>query len=194
MPLLKDDARFADCRTRNLKSCGAHTISIIFVKFVRLSIIDMAKTFPFLKDFRNGIAAEGPYNLLNLDDLNKVTDSPGVYIIEAADKFRFPYPKGNSSILYIGMSDSSLRGRLKRHRLHLKELCDTNGQHGMADNEEWVCQRYQYMYYHGAKVYYYSRKGKQEAKNLEAEILWQFYAKYRALPVGNGAKSYSKPK
>ena len=155
----------------------------------------MAKTFPFLKDFRNGTPAEGGYNLLDLDLLKTVPDGPGVYIIEAADKFRFPYPKGNSSILYIGMSDKSLRSRLNRHRLNLMELYNTNGLHGMADNEEWVCQRYQYMYYHGgAKVYYYSRKGKQEAKNLEAEILWHFYAKYLALPVGNGAKSYKKPK
>ena len=192
--MLKDDARFADCRARNQKSCRHNTLLVIFVKFVWLSIIDMAKTFPFLKDFRNGIAAEGPYNLLNLDDLNKVTESPGVYIIEAQDKFKFPYPKGSSSILYIGMSTSSLRQRLKRHRLHLMELENTNGEHGMADNEEWVSQRYQYMYYHGAKVYYYSRKGKQDAKDLEAEILWQFYSKYRALPVGNGAKSYAKPK
>ena len=91
------------------------------------------------------------------------------------------------------MSASGLKKRLKQHRLHLLELHNTNGAHGMDIKEEWVCQRYQYMYYHGAKVYYYSRKGKQDAKDLEAEILWQFYAKYRALPVGNGAKSYAKP-
>lgn len=153
----------------------------------------MAKTFPFLKDFRKGTAAEGGFDLTDFEELNKITESPGVYIIEAADRFRFPYPKGNSSVLYIGMSASGLKKRLKQHRLHLLELHNTNGAHGMDINEEWVCQRYQYMYYHGAKVYYYSRKGKQDAKDLEAEILWLFYAKYRALPVGNGAKSYAKP-
>ena len=154
----------------------------------------MTKTFPFLKTFRNGVPAEGGFELLDEEKLSCVTESPGVYVIEAMDGYKFPYPKGNSAVIYVGKTSRSLRKRLREHRMHLLLLQESNGEYGMSDNEPWVCQRYQYMYWHGAKVYYYSRRGKQDAKDLEAEILWQFYTKYRSLPVGNGAKSYAKPK
>lgn len=28
--------------------------------------------------------------------------------------------------------------------------------------------------------------------NLESQILWKFYERYRSLPVGNGARSFEK--
>lgn len=115
----------------------------------------------------------------------------GVYVIEATDNFKFPYPKGNSKVIYIGKADD-LRARLKQHRHRLNQLIDTDGKYGLADDEPWVSSKYQYMYYHGARVFFYKCLGKQEAKELEARVMWSFYKKYRALPVGNGAKSYSK--
>ena len=154
----------------------------------------MAKTFPFLKGFRTETGAKGGFDLLDSDQLKEVPNVPGVYIIETKDRFRFPYPRWSSRVIYIGMSRTSLKQRLKKHQSHLSILCDTKGEYGMKDNEPWVFSRYQYMYRHSTVVYFYPCKGKQDAKNLEAEIIWRFYEKHRALPVGNGAKSYSKPK
>ena len=115
----------------------------------------------------------------------------GVYVIEAADGFKFPYPKGKSNVIYIGKADD-LYSRLLQHRHHLQELQASRGEYGMDEDEPWVSSKYQYMYYHNAKVFYYKCLGQQDPKNLESRVMWAFYQKYRALPVGNGAKSYSK--
>jgi hypothetical protein len=48
------------------------------------------------------------------------------------------------------------------------------------------------MYYDGSHVDVFKRRGKQDSKEFESLILNQFYQKYRALPVGNGARSYSQ--
>lgn len=150
------------------------------------------KTFPFLKDFRENRGAAGGFLLNDETGIpSETVGYSGVYIIEATDGFKFPYPKGNSKVIYIGKADN-LHSRLMGHRTRVNQLVKTKGNYGMADDEPWVSSKYQYMYYHGAKVYYYKCLGKQEAKQLEASIMWSFYQKYRALPIGNGAKSYSK--
>ncbi len=41
----------------------------------------------------------------------------------------------------------------------------------------------------GCDVYFITRKGPQDEKNLESDILGFFYERYRALPVGNSALS-----
>lgn len=153
----------------------------------------MKRQFPFLKDFRKIRGVDGCFNLIDDGLPLDLPDEAGVYIIETVDKFVFSYPKGKSSVIYIGKSDH-LRQRLREHRTELRNLIETSGDYGMAKDQPWVCSRYQYMYYHGknAKVYYYKCLKKQEAKELEATIMWAFYRKYRALPVGNGAKSYAK--
>ena len=38
----------------------------------------------------------------------------------------------------------------------------------------------------------YRKDNTQDANNLESQILWKFYEKYRSLPVGNGARSFEK--
>lgn len=152
----------------------------------------MAKHFPFLKDYRPIQGAEGGFLLDDPDGLPfDIEGYSGVYIIEANSKYKFPYPGGESNVLYIGKAEE-LRSRLCQHRHRLNRLKNTNGEWGMADNEPWVSSKYQYMYKYGAKVYYFKCRGKQEAKEEESKIMWAFYKKYRALPVGNGAKSYSK--
>ena len=152
----------------------------------------MGRRFTFLKDYRPVQGADGGFIL---DDENGIPFDmegySGVYIIETTDKFKFPYPTGQSSVIYIGKADE-LRSRLCQHRQRLNRLNNTKGEWGMQEDEPWVGSKYQYMYYHGAKVYYFKCRGKQEAKEEEARIMWAFYRKYRALPVGNGAKSYSK--
>ena len=53
----------------------------------------------------------------------------------------------------------------------------------------WDYNRYFYMIEFGCDVYFITRKGPQDEKNLESDILGFFYEKYRALPVGNSALS-----
>ena len=90
---------------------------------------------------------------------------------------------------YIGMSDDLLR-RLKEHYYRLRLLLD-NKDYGIEDNI-MLASRYQYMYYNGSHVDVFKCRGYQESKNLESMILNQFYQKHRAIPVGNGARSFGR--
>ena len=150
------------------------------------------RSFPFLKDFRQKRGYDFSFNLLkNKEKLDELEDFAGVYIIEAADHTKFSCPLGNSSIIYIGKSDH-IKRRLKEHLSRLLFL-EKDEDYGIYDdNQGWLSSRYQFMHYCGAKVYVYKCLGKQDAKNLEAELLWHYYVKYRSLPIGNGAKSYRK--
>lgn len=116
----------------------------------------------------------------------------GVYVISSTDGTRYTYPNGKKSpIIYIGMSDDLLR-RLKDEHFTkgLKRLMD-NPDWGIEDNCQ-LASRYQYMFYNGSQIDVFKCRGKQDSKNMESMFLNQFYQKYRALPVGNGARSYGK--
>lgn len=149
------------------------------------------KVFPFLKDFRKTRGYNYSFDLLkDQDALDELEDFAGVYIFEATKGSKFSCPVGNSSIIYIGKSDH-IKRRLKEH-LAILMLLEDNKDYGIYDNKEgWLSSRYQFMHYCGAKVYIYKCLKKQDAKQLEAELMWQYYTKYRCLPIGNGAKSYS---
>lgn len=125
---------------------------------------------------------------LDEEGVSTLPNKPGVYIIVAEDKTHFVYPKGNSSVIYIGKADN-LHRRLSEHLHSLRSL--------ERNEEEWLqnrlqcTPRYQYIKQFGGKVYTFHCLGKQDAKNLEADIIWKFYEKYRAIPVGNGARSFN---
>lgn len=116
----------------------------------------------------------------------------GVYIISATDGTKYTYPNGKRSpIIYIGMSEDLFR--------RLKDEHFTKGLKRLLDDSEWgldknwqLASRYQYMYYNGSHVDVFKRRGPQDAKNLESIILNRFYQTYRALPVGNGARSFGR--
>lgn len=143
----------------------------------------------FLEDWRTNRKYDHEFLLTDLNKVD-VEDVPGVYIIVTTDRTTFNYPTGGSKVIYIGMS-KHLRSRLQEHLSYVNKLID-NPDYGMADDEPWVGSKYQYMYYHNAKVYTFKCLGKQEEKNLESQVMWAFYQHYRALPVGNAARSYSK--
>lgn len=127
---------------------------------------------------------------LNEDDINDLTTGPGVYIIVSADNTKFVYPKGTSPVIYIGKADN-LRRRLREHLKNLRLVIDS--EETDMRNHYQPCSRYQYMKYYGAYVYtFHCLKSTQDAKNLESQILWKFYERYRSLPVGNGARSFEK--
>lgn len=149
-----------------------------------------AKHFSFLLKFRKGQGAKGGFDLAEDDIPSEVSNLPGVYVIESTDGYKFDYPKGRSKVLYIGMS-KDLRRRFQEHKKTLNKLIK-NSEFGIE--QRWVIHsRYQYMLYHGARIYYYNCRGKQYPKKMESNILWNFYEKYRALPVGNGACSFDVP-
>ena len=121
---------------------------------------------------------------LEEDDLSDLPSKPGVYII-VSFKTKFIYPKGQSKVIYIGKTDS-IRRRLKEHQRNL-----INAVNDRFD-EYWHLDRYNYMRYHGAKVYYYICRGYQESKTLESNIIESFYGRYGSIPVANGARSFGR--
>lgn len=144
------------------------------------------KRFPFLNGFRDIEGAQGGFDLVEDEIPDGLAGVPGFYIIESTDGFRFPYPKGSSNILYIGMA-KDLRRRFREHRGMVTKLRDRD--YGIKDRVV-VSSKYQYMRRHGARVYYYDCRRYQVPKNMESWILFEFYRKYRAMPVGNGARSF----
>lgn len=150
----------------------------------------------FMPNFRPQKGSDASFDLLDFQIEN--FDCPvgkheaGVYVISSTDGTKYTYPNGKKSpILYIGKSDDLLRRLRDEHYYKgLKHLLDDKD-YGIADNIQ-VAPRYQYMYYNGCHVDVFKCKGKQDAKNLESIVLNQFYQKYRALPVGNAARSFGK--
>ena len=150
----------------------------------------------FLPDFRPLRGTDASFDLR--DFLDKDFDCPisrddiGVYLISSTDGTQYTYPNGKKSpIIYIGKSDDLLR--------RLKDEHFTKGLKRLLNNQDWgieknyqLASKYQYMYYNGSHVDVFKCRGKQESKEIESMFLNQFYQKYRALPVGNGARSYGK--
>lgn len=147
-----------------------------------------------MPDFRPTAGPDVSFDLLDFQkkDFRCTLNNgePGVYIISSTDGTKYTYPNGKTSpILYIGKSDDLLRRLRDEHYYKgLKRLLD-DPNYGIAENIQ-VAPRYQYMYYNGSHVDVFKCRGNQDSKNLESLFLNQFYQKYRALPVGNSARSF----
>lgn len=127
-------------------------------------------------------------DLFNDNNLwENVPTSRGIYIICSNDT-KFKYPKGESKIMYIGMS-SNIRRRLKSHYKHYLEAKDDWNR-----CEIWISNKYNYMKAFGADVFFIKTTGNENEKYLESRALEGFYDRYYAIPVGNGAKSFRKSK
>lgn len=145
-------------------------------------------------DFRavEGVNAHFILTKFSDPDFRPVENVVGCYVISAIEK-NIEYPKGKSPILYIGLSKHLLT-RLKHdhYRDNLKKLLD-NPNYGLRGSLISMMQdKYQYMYYLGAKVDVFYCKGTQSAKEFESRLIANFYYKYRSMPVGNGARSFSQ--
>lgn len=150
----------------------------------------------FIPDFRPAKGPDASFDLREFQDKDyrcPITDEDtGVYIITATDGTKYVYPNGlMSPIIYIGMSDRLL-SRIKdgHYTKGLKRLL-RNPDWGIDENKQ-LASRYQYMYYNGSHVDVFKCRGYQDAKYLESMIMNQFYQTYRAIPVGNGARSFCK--
>ena len=123
----------------------------------------------------------------NKNPFEGIMDIPGVYIIASSDGTRFIYPKWTNAVIYIGKSENLVQ-RLKTHRRHIREVKYYDKD--LLLERIQVNQRYQYMNAFGAKVFIYYCRQTQDPKWLESFIMHRFYEKYRALPVGNAARSF----
>ena len=124
-------------------------------------------------------------------EIKGVTTGPGVYIIVSSKGTKFIYPKGTSPVIYIGKAEN-LRRRLREHFRNLTDLKDHEEEYLASWSQ--TQPRYNYMRYHGAHVFLFHCKKTQDAKNLESFIIGKFYEKFRSIPVGNGARSFTKEK
>ena len=115
-------------------------------------------------------------------DLSAIEERPGAYIIVSQGQ-HFPYPDGESKIIYIGESNN-LKQRLSRHYKNYTEVCE------FRLPPQYYPSRYNYMRAFGAKVYCFYAAGTQTSKNLESVLIEAFAKRYGAIPVGNGARSF----
>ena len=148
---------------------GANFRSIEGVN-VRLNLLDFANP-----DFNSGLE-----------------NKKGCYIISSTNRV-FEYPKGKSPILYIGRSNKLFRRLHDEHYMkHLKILIE-DPDYGLYKNEIiQMADKYQYMLYCGAMVDVFYCKGNQSAVRFENNLISNFYYKYRCMPVGNGARTFSE--
>jgi len=120
--------------------------------------------------------------------LEAIEERSGIYVI-VGKKIKYQYPNGDSKVIYIGTSDN-LHKRLTQHIRHYKDA--------LADwtrNELWSDSRYNYIIAQGeTRVYYLYTRGEVNCKDLESRALECFYDRYRAIPVGNGARSFRNTK
>lgn len=126
--------------------------------------------------------------------LSDVENRPGIYVI-VGKSFKYPYPKGDSGVIYIGTSED-LHARLAEHIRYFKKASKD-----WKTNETWADSRYNYILSqnnkgqgntsHGnTRVYILYTHGEKKGKDLESRAIEAFYDKYRAIPVGNGARSF----
>lgn len=148
----------------------------------------------FLPNFRPVRGTDASFELNSFTEENfdcglKHSDM-GVYVISATDGTKYTCPNGKKSpIIYIGKSDDLLRRLRDEHfGKGLKPLLD-DLDYGLKNNEQ-LASRYQYMRYNGSMVDVFKCLGKQASKEMEVSFLYNFYKKYRALPVGNNARSF----
>jgi excinuclease UvrABC nuclease subunit len=118
----------------------------------------------------------------SLDDIPK---KAGAYIF-VSDKKKFIYPNGDSQVIYIGMS-KNIHSRIKKHHRISSRINSLSKRELLKD---WHYNRYMYIRKFGCKVYWFTTRGTQSAKNLESSLMVMFHDKFHALPIGNGAFSY----
>lgn len=104
-------------------------------------------------------------------------DTGGAYVLGTSDGTMLTYPWGSSPIFYIGNA-TDLARRLLEHKAHILGARDDH-------TEVYWWPRYQYGAAFGAACAYYSRRGPQNPRNLEAELVESFYLTFGSIPAAN---------
>ena len=147
-------------------------------------------------DFRSSEGVDVHFDLKDFADPDFRCDleiRKGCYIISSTER-KFEYANGlKSKVLYIGESKELYRRIHDEHfNKHLKVLMN-NRDFGIRTRKiQQMSDKYQYMLYCGAIVDVFYCKGNQSEKEFESSLIANFYCKYRCMPVGNGARSYSQ--
>jgi excinuclease UvrABC nuclease subunit len=116
-----------------------------------------------------------------------IPEEPGAYIM-LSDNTEYIYPwsesRGKSRVYYIGQA-SNLRDRLATH----KKFClEAKGNPNPSYYYYWP--RYEYAAYHGCNICWVTCKSKQEAKQTEENLLFDFANYYGAKPVANSQSAW----
>lgn len=121
-----------------------------------------------------------------LADVSKssVVDESGIYVLFTSDGRAYRYPKGESPIFYIGMSEH-LCDRVYTHQSRVKAI-----ESGCTTDIEWP--RYEYAAAHGCKIAAFVLAAGCDCRNLEADAIALFAKMYGAPPIANGAASRNK--
>ena len=108
---------------------------------------------------------------------HEIPRDAGVYILLADGGYTFPYPRGRSSVFYIGQA-KNLRSRLYTHLRHSREARD-------ARRHTLYWPLYEYAAAFGACYTFILTKWYESPKFLEEQVLCRFAEQYRSWPVAN---------
>ena len=148
-----------------------------------------------MKDFhlRFCLEAHGWYTglvedlLAEEETIDQIPDTGGAYVLGTSTDVMLTYPWGSSPIFYIG-SAGNLQRRVSDHKGYIEGA--------QADHSEagwWP--RYQYGAAFGTSCAWYSKRGPQKPKNIEADLVDAFYWSFGAIPAANSSwPSHIKPK
>lgn len=124
-----------------------------------------------------------PVDLVNLDR-QSIPASRGIYVLLALDKTNFIYPRGNSSVFYIGRS-GNLLGRLLTHQRYLRQA--------QGDRRyELYLPRYEYGARFGAQCCYVRTWQGTTPQALEEKALGLFVSLYASFPVANSQGAWNR--
>jgi hypothetical protein len=129
-----------------------------------------------------------PHSVEHLSTVSakRLVRRPGVYVLFTADGYAYRYPRGESPIFYIGMSEL-LCDRVDTHRQRVNTVLRRT-----ANGIEWP--RYEYAAAHGCKVAAFPMSDALnfDCGDLEDDVVALFAGVYGAPPVANGAASRDK--
>ncbi|MYW67219.1 hypothetical protein GTY65_24585 [Streptomyces sp. SID8379] len=120
----------------------------------------------------------GTFDLLS-DGRFDLPTQQGVYVFLAGGK-KIAYPRGESSIVYLGKGEGGrrgVRGRVGRHRGYIKQ--GPHERYVMHPAHEWIMAR-------GGSVLYSLAPDGSGSAGMERKLREAFKLLHRTRPVGNG--------
>jgi len=143
--------------------------------------------FDFLERLEKRVEPLSPANFWQIkEQKHDIPTTPGVYILIARRGVRFTYPKGKSSIYYIGQS-KSLRRRLRGYLRWHKEAQDEK--RSVFPLYE---ARHEYGGAFGGRYCYIKTWRGQSSKGLEDIVLALFAKRFKTFPVANSAAAWNR--
>jgi len=137
----------------------------------------------FLADYKDKASCIADFWELKEHD---VPPSAGVYLLIARPSVKFRYPKGSSSIYYIGRTDSLRRRLLGHFKYHLKAQTNNRGIYSLYE------PRHEYGAEFGGVYCFIKTWRGRTTRSLEDIVLARFAFRYHAFPVANSAGAWNR--